>query len=206
MSPKLRRRPPARYRAEFRRRRGKDMWVWHIVIAAFLAAIAYAFLPHRAAAAEPLVGPAKVVSGDTLEVAGQVVRLHGIAAPEMDQSCRDAAGKIYKCGHAAMRRLFLYVGADPVRCAVTDLGSEDKVPTGHLIARCEVKSYFRKTKVGATRGEWFDVARELVLTGFVLADPKDGAVYAVDETQARAAGEGLWAGTFEVPWEWRKGK
>ena len=55
VSPKLRRRPPARYRAEFRRRRGKDMWVWHIVIAAFLAAIAYAFLPHRAAAAEPLV-------------------------------------------------------------------------------------------------------------------------------------------------------
>ena len=205
-----RRRAPTTHRADVRRRRrGKDLWIWHLVVAAILAAVAYAFLHQRAAAAaERLVGPAKVVSGDTLEVGGRVVRLHGIAAPRMDQSCRDGAGKIYKCGHAAMRRLFLYFGADPVRCKITDPGPEARPPPGrppgHLVARCEVKSYFRKTRNGATRGEWFDVARELVLTGFVLADPQDGAAYALDETQARAAGDGLWAGTFENPWEWRR--
>lgn len=216
VSPKLRRRAPARYRGrpDFRRRRRNEIWVWHLVIAAILTAIAYAFLPHRAAAerlaaeraavAERLVGNAKVVSGDTLEVGGRLVHLQGIAAPEMDQTCRDAAGKDYNCGHAAMKRLFLYVGADEVRCEVVDPGPGGRPPTGHLIARCEVKSYFRKTRNGATRGEWFDVARELVLTGFVLAHPKYGARYALDETRARGAREGLWAGTFENPWEWRK--
>jgi endonuclease YncB( thermonuclease family) len=32
-----------------------------------------------------LTGPAKVIDGDTMVVAGQLVRLHGIDAPELDQ-------------------------------------------------------------------------------------------------------------------------
>jgi endonuclease YncB( thermonuclease family) len=34
----------------------------------------------------PLIGPAKVIDGDTIVVAGQLVRLHGIDAPELDQT------------------------------------------------------------------------------------------------------------------------
>ena len=34
----------------------------------------------------PLTGPAKVIDGDTIVVADQLVRLHGIDAPELDQT------------------------------------------------------------------------------------------------------------------------
>jgi endonuclease YncB( thermonuclease family) len=36
--------------------------------------------------AAPLIGPAKVIDGDTIVVAGELVRLHGIDAPELDQT------------------------------------------------------------------------------------------------------------------------
>jgi endonuclease YncB( thermonuclease family) len=32
----------------------------------------------------PLAGPAKVIDGDTIVVAGELVRLHGLDAPELD--------------------------------------------------------------------------------------------------------------------------
>ena len=38
--------------------------------------------------AADLQGPARVIDGDTIEIAGRRVRLHGIDAPEADQTCR----------------------------------------------------------------------------------------------------------------------
>ena len=35
-----------------------------------------------------ITGPARVIDGHTIEVAGERIRLHGIDAPEMDQTSR----------------------------------------------------------------------------------------------------------------------
>ena len=35
-----------------------------------------------------VAGPTRVIDGDTIEVAGERIRLHGIDAPESGQSCR----------------------------------------------------------------------------------------------------------------------
>ncbi len=40
-----------------------------------------------------VTGPARVIDGDTIEVAGERIRLHGIDAPESGQRCR-------RLGHA----------------------------------------------------------------------------------------------------------
>ena len=59
-----------------------------------------------AAGGEPAspVGPARVIDGDTIDVAGVRVRLHGIDAPERAQTCR-ADGRAWPCGRQAARAL-----------------------------------------------------------------------------------------------------
>ena len=150
------------------------------------------------AAAETLSGQATIIDGDTVTVGETTIHLHGIDAPEMDQFCSDKKGKRFNCGHAAMRRLFLYIGADPLDCTVK-ARNED----GSLAATCRVKSYFRHTENGATRGEKFDVALEMVLTGHAFVPPEQASDYESAEERARAKGMGFWSGQIEPPWKWR---
>ena len=38
-------------------------------------------------------GPARVIDGDTIVIAGERIRLHGIDAPEMKQTCHTSKGQ-----------------------------------------------------------------------------------------------------------------
>ena len=59
--------------------------------------------------AEVLVGQASVLDGDTFKINNIPIRLHGIDAPETDQSCQDADGKSYRCGELAKRQMVKYI-------------------------------------------------------------------------------------------------
>ena len=70
------------------------MLMFRIVVAAFLlAALA------RPSFAD-VTGPAMVIDGDTIVVAGERVRLHGIDAPELHQTCT-AYGQPWACGRTS---------------------------------------------------------------------------------------------------------
>jgi endonuclease YncB( thermonuclease family) len=46
----------------------------------------------------------------------------------------------------------------------------------------------------------------MVHTGWALALPVRGTVYAAVQEQAQKARRGLWRGDFIRPWKWREGR
>ena len=66
-----------------------------------------------------VAGTASVIDGDTLEIHGQRIRLHGIDAPESRQLCR-LDGKPWQCGKDAANALAEKIARRPVTCE--DLG------------------------------------------------------------------------------------
>ena len=131
-------------------------------------------------------GPARVVDGDTLEVRGMRVRLHGIDAPESKQRCRSAQ-RTWRCGHEATRALARRIGSRTVACEERD---QDRY--GRIVAVCRVG------------GE--DVNAWMVAEGWAFAYRRYSTQYVAEETVARAAKLGMWRGDVVAPWEWRKGK
>ena len=79
--------------------------------AALVAVVALLAFPAHA----EIVGKARVIDGDTLEIAGQRIRLHGIDAPESQQTCW-AGGREWACGREATFALAYETGMHWVTC------------------------------------------------------------------------------------------
>ncbi len=133
-----------------------------------------------------VAGVASVIDGDTLEIHGQRIRLHGIDAPESQQLCR-LDGKSWQCGEVAANALADKIARRSVTCE--DLG-RDRYK--RIIARCAV--------AGEDIGAW------MVSQGLALAYRRYSRDYVDQEAEAQAARRGIWASEFVKPWEWRRGK
>ena len=132
----------------------------------------------------PLAGPAKIIDGDTIVVAGELVRLHGLDAPELDQTFWWRGERI-ACGMMAMAALEALTAGIEVRCQAVERDRHDR-----LVA-----------KVFSPDG--VDIGRRLVLAGWALAYRQYSTDYVDAEAEARKARRGMWRGTFAKPWEWR---
>ncbi len=130
--------------------------------------------------AEVLQGRATVVDGDTLRVAGQSVRIHGIDTPEHDQTCLTAERVAFACGDVATRALARLIGATPVVCE-----GHERDTYQRLVAKCYVDGR--------------DLGAVLVAGGYATAYQKYSKDYLTYERQARAAGVGFWSGTMQNP-------
>ena len=131
-----------------------------------------------------ITGRAAVLEGDTIEINGQVIRLHGIDAPQHRQTCRDRRGAVYRCGLKSKTALDLFLWSNEISCHIL---SSDKY--GRKLANCSLGQV--------------DVADWLVRQGHALAFKKYSYVYINAENEARKAKRGLWSGKFRMPWEWR---
>lgn len=137
--------------------------------------------------AQPIVGPATVVDGDTMDVNGTRIRLHGIDAPEGGQTCHRASSATWDCGRESAQALARFMGRSPVRC---DGKGQDRY--GRTVAVCY--------RGGADINQW------MVANGWAVAFRQYSLAYVNVEESARRARLGLWAGTFEMPWDWRRAK
>lgn len=130
-------------------------------------------------AAHEIGGNARVADGDSLEISGQRIRLLGIDAPELDQTCRKASSS-YSCGREAQAALRGFISGNAVACTTK---------------RKDRYNRFLSTCMAGNR----NLNLAMVEAGWAVASGD----YDLAETRARAAGRGIWAGEFDLPRDWR---
>jgi endonuclease YncB( thermonuclease family) len=140
----------------------------------------------KASSGPSLAGVASVIDGDTIEIHGQRIRLHGIDAPESSQTCK-VDGEPWRCGKDAAFKLADKIGKQTVTCEQKD-----------------VDRYGRVVAVCSAGGE--DLNGWMVSEGLAVAYRQYSKDYVGQEEQAKTAGIGVWGSEFEMPWDYRKKK
>lgn len=155
-----------------------------VAVFAFLAfpSLADDLALRRPAEARSIVGQARVIDGDTIEIDGTRIRLFGIDAPELDQRCDDRPA-----GRTAKAILDNFIGRRAVTCART---GTDRY--GRVIAKCEVDGQ--------------DLGETMVWLGWARAYVEYSTDYVATERDAEARRVGMWAVSCEAPWAWRKSR
>jgi endonuclease YncB( thermonuclease family) len=133
-----------------------------------------------------LTGIPKIIDGDTIRIGNTRIRLHGIDAPEVKQTCT-AGGKEWRCGWEATNALANIVGEHWVTCT-----QRDRDRYGRIVAVC---------RAGAV-----DLNAWMVGAGWAVAYRRYSREYVREEDEARAARKGMWRGEFVMPWDWRRKK
>ncbi|MFD1744197.1 thermonuclease family protein [Rhizobium helianthi] len=170
------------YRSRRRMRLGKDL----LLTACFLGLLT--LIAARLSGSEPreiLVGPFNAVDGDTLTKAGHRLRLTGIDAPELDQTCGDANGQSWPCGRAAREALAKLMQDHEMQCEGSQTDRYHR-----LLVTCY--------------GNGQNVNAAMVRAGMALSTSL--LTYRREQHQAEIDRRGIWIGAFENPRAWRDRK
>jgi endonuclease YncB( thermonuclease family) len=170
-------------------------WLYRRPVASALVGVAalgaLSLMPARESAARApaagseLAGLARVIDGDTLEIAGRHVRLEGIDAPEAGQSCGRRLFGSWHCGTAAADALAKLIAKRRVNCESRGTDKYDR-----MLGICFVDGR--------------DINAEMVREGFAWAFVKYSQSYVKQEAEARVARAGIWQGDAEPAWVYRE--
>ena len=125
------------------------------------------------------------IDGDSLRTAGKEIRLAGIDAPELFQTCVHEDGGTWACGRQAHAFLRGLVSRGTLTCTST---STDRY--GRTLATCSA-------------GDIADIGDAMVRAGYAVSF-MSGIGYWPAELEARYHRRGIWSGTFDQPWDWRR--
>ncbi len=128
---------------------------------------------------QQFIGAFRIVDGDTVSLNGDALRLKGIDAPELAQSCQKD-GASWSCGEVARQALADIFKRGAATC------SGDRYDKYHrLLVTCHVAD--------VNANAW------MVRQGFAVAYGD----YETEEMAAQTQKRGLWSGQFERPESWR---
>lgn len=125
-------------------------------------------------------GVIRVKDGDTIEVSGVTVRLHGIDAPESNQMCGGEGAPVWPCGAWVTGEVRARFNGQHVQCEEID---RDRY--GRVVARCMVTGQ--------------DMGRVLVQEGYAFAFRRYSMDYDLDEKSAAVNDRGLHATGVQSP-------
>ena len=94
-----------------------------LIVGALISSVAVA-------KSDTITGEPRVIDGDTIEVSGQKIRIHGVDAPESRQTCQKG-GMEWLCGQEASKAMRAIVGRSKVACEAIDT---DRY--GRIVGRC----------------------------------------------------------------------
>ena len=129
-------------------------------------------------------GKAKVIDGDTIHIGNNKIRLHGIDAPEQKQTC-SFEGNEWNCGQDATFFLSNLINKKSVSCRVNDIDQYKR-----LVAVCFIDN--------------ININQIMVIFGWAIAYRYYSKDFIKEEQIAKKNKIGIWRGTFEEPYIYRK--
>lgn len=135
--------------------------------------------------AETSSGAIRVIDGDTMDVGGTRIRLHGIDAPEASQTCQTDQGRSWNCGAWVSQEVRARYQGKTATCQAVDRDRYDRI-----VARCAVGGQ--------------DMGAALVTDGLAFAYRRYSMDYDLIEKQAAAADRGIWAMQVQNPAAFRQ--
>ena len=144
------------------------------------------FLNSSISNAEKIIrGSAKIIDGDTIHIGKNKIRLHGIDAPEIDQTCFFKKQK-WNCGIESKSVLTkLILDEKNVECTINDIDRYKR-----FIAICFINE--------------ININKYMVAEGWAIAYRHYSLDYIRDEELAKKNKLGIWKGEFEEPYLFRK--
>ena len=148
----------------------------------FSGLFAALFLAHPSQA-QIVSGEATAADGDSLVVGGKRVRLFGIDAPELAQSCTKQ-GIAWNCGEQSRDNLAELVKGQTIYCQGQGVDQHAR-----LVAVCSAGSV--------------ELNEAMVAYGWALAYREFSDAYVPAENRAKANGLGIWSSQFQNPAAYR---
>ena len=134
--------------------------------------------------AGPIKGKARIIDGDTIHIEKNKIRLYGIDAPEINQTC--TINKIiWECGLESSQALGSIILEEEVRCEIVDIDRYKR-----FVAKCIVNN--------------INLNQYMVQNGWAIAYRYYSSDYINDENIAKNNIAGIWQGKFQDPYLFRK--
>ena len=125
-----------------------------------------------------------MIDGDTIDVGGTRVRVHGIDAPEVGQPCTSDVLGTYDCGAFVRDEVARRYNGQRATCAEID---RDRY--GRSVAKCFVNGQ--------------DIGEDIVLDGLARAYREYSMDYDLAEKSAQVSETGLWSSAMQNPADYR---
>ena len=134
--------------------------------------------------AESIKGRAKIIDGDTIRIGKNKIRLYGIDAPEINQTC--TFNKIiWECGLDSSQALESMISEKEVQCEIVDIDRYKR-----FVAKCFVRNIY--------------LNQYMVQNGWAVAYRYYSDDFIKNEEIAKKNKAGIWQGKFLDPYLYRK--